>query len=152
MPHKSPFKHFGARNPFCDLQHVVIAKKNPEELQGLHLMQFKIEQICKGKSATVSAHWACLVSALFHPSLICVTNICIFCCSSLYQEACDPEACWILNQNTSIFLFEFYKLPFVQTEENVSRIKIGLWGCFGVWASLPLMQRLVGPLAYLLAL
>ena len=68
--HKSPFKHFGARNPFCDLQHIVIAKKNGEELQGLHFMHFKIEQICKGKSVTVSAHWGCcLVSALFHPSL-----------------------------------------------------------------------------------
>ena len=71
------------------------------------------------------------------PSLICVTNICFFVVAiCLYQEACDPEACaaacYILNQNTLIFLFEFYKLPFLQTEENVSGIKIGLWGCFGV--------------------
>ena len=53
----------------------MIAKKNPEELQGLHLMHFKIEQICKGKSVSVLAHWACLVSALFHPSLLSVSPI-----------------------------------------------------------------------------
>ena len=112
----------------------MIAKKNPEELQGLHLMHFKIEQICKGKSVSVLAHWACLVSALFHPSLLSVSPIfAFFCGSSQYQVACDcAAACYILNQNTSIFLFEFYELPFVQTEENVSGIKIGLWGCFGV--------------------